>query len=394
MNKFKKYIDGVFCRKTKLSAFLITAVTVIIYFVACMKMKVGLGKSVIVPIYIFLAQGGVCIADGTTENAPLTVATQIGAAVLFPFMYFITGGSASGTVIWLFFGMLCAHSALNGKCRSILCVLNMITAVVCVCVQMHNPDFVTDTEKGYTYMNLLIASLSVFGMFNTYECEKNRNEKQNGANDNSMQMDIKVAHERREKVERLTLQIMITLANTIDAKDKYTNGHSIRVAEYAREIARRAGKNEQEMEAIYFTGLLHDIGKIGIPNAIINKSSGLTDEEYEIVKTHPKIGADILKNMTEIPGIADGAHWHHELYNGQGYPDMLKGEQIPETARIIGVADAYDAMASKRSYRDTLAQQTVRAEIEKGIGKQFDPIFARIMLEMIDEDKDYTMCER
>jgi len=199
---------------------------------------------------------------------------------------------------------------------------------------------------------------------------------------------------RREKVERLSLQVMLTLANTIDAKDAYTNGHSERVAEYAREIARRAGKTEQEQQDIYYIGLLHDIGKIGIPDTIINKSSNLTDEEYAIIKSHPQIGAGILKKMKEIPGLSVGAHWHHELYNGKGYPDGLKGEEIPEEARIIGVADAYDAMTSKRSYRDVLPQNVVREEIEKGKGTQFDPKFADIMLQMIDEDKAYQMKER
>lgn len=202
------------------------------------------------------------------------------------------------------------------------------------------------------------------------------------------------AEVRRQKVERLSLQIMLTLAHTIDAKDKYTNGHSVRVAEYAREIAKRVGKSEQVQEDIYYVGLLHDIGKIGIPNTIINKETRLSEEEYEIIKTHTRIGAEILENMTEIPGLSVGAHWHHELYNGEGYPEGLKGEEIPEVARIIGVADAYDAMTSKRSYRDILPQSVAREEIAKGRGTQFDPQFADVLLEMIDEDKEYRMRER
>ncbi|MBQ9764688.1 MAG: response regulator [Lachnospiraceae bacterium] len=203
----------------------------------------------------------------------------------------------------------------------------------------------------------------------------------------------KKAEERSEKVERLSLQVMMTLANTIDAKDKYTNGHSERVAQYAREIAKRLGKNEQEQNNIYYTGLLHDIGKIGIPDTIINKRSSLTDEEYAIIKTHPQKGADILKNMTELPELVIAAHWHHERYDGKGYPDGLKGNEIPEMARIIGVADAYDAMTSKRSYRDALPQEVVKQEIVKGKGTQFDPKFAEIMIKMIEEDTEYLMRE-
>ncbi|MCH5185917.1 MAG: response regulator [Oscillospiraceae bacterium] len=204
----------------------------------------------------------------------------------------------------------------------------------------------------------------------------------------------KKAVESVKKFEHMSLQMIQTLAGTIDAKDKYTNGHSIRVAEYAREIARLAGKNEDEQEIIYYMGLLHDIGKIGVPDHIINKDSRLTDEEYDIIKTHPVIGSEILKNVTEMPEIIVGARWHHERYDGTGYPDRLKGDNIPEKARIIGVADAYDAMTSKRSYRGILPQEVVRNEIVKGKGIQFDPEFADHMIFLMDNDKDYDMREK
>lgn len=209
-----------------------------------------------------------------------------------------------------------------------------------------------------------------------------------------VQKQTRKAEKRREQVERLYLQIMKTLASAIDAKDKYTNGHSVRVAEYSKEIAKRAGKSEQEQEDIYYIGLLHDIVKIGIPDEIINKSSGLTDEEYAIIKSHPVIGAEILQNISDIKGIDIGARWHHEKYDGSGYPDGKKGEDIPEIARIIGVADAYDAMASKRSYRDVLPQDVIKADIEKNKGAQFDPYFADILIQMIDEDTEYNMREQ
>ncbi len=203
----------------------------------------------------------------------------------------------------------------------------------------------------------------------------------------------RTAEERREKVERLSSQIMQTLAGTIDAKDKYTKGHSSRVADYAVKIAKKLGKSEKDQGDIYYLGLLHDIGKIGIPDGIINKTTRLTDEEYQIIKTHPIIGADILQNISELPELVLGARWHHERYDGKGYPDGLKGSEIPEMSRIIGVADAYDAMTSNRSYRDVLPQSVVRREIEKGKGSQFDPVFADMMLQLIDEDTEYLMRE-
>lgn len=196
-----------------------------------------------------------------------------------------------------------------------------------------------------------------------------------------------------EMTEHFTLQMVTTLAETVDAKDSYTKGHSQRVAKYSKELARRMGKDEEYQKKIYYMGILHDIGKIGIPDSIINKKGKLTAEEYDIIKTHPAIGSDVLKNITAMPTLYFGARWHHERYDGKGYPDGLKGKEIPLEARIISVADSYDAMTSKRSYRDSLPQQKVREETVNGKGTQFDPNIADIMLQMIDEDKDYSMRE-
>ena len=205
---------------------------------------------------------------------------------------------------------------------------------------------------------------------------------------------MRKAEERRRQVEQLSEEIMKTLAGTIDAKDRYTKGHSLRVAMYSKEIARRSGMSKREQNEIYHMGLLHDIGKIGVPDTIINKKDKLSDEEYEAIRQHPVIGSDILMTIQQIPDIMVGARWHHERFDGNGYPDGLKGFEIPEYARIIGVADAYDAMTSKRSYRDILPQSVVRSELENGKGSQFDPVFAEVMIQMIDDDIRYTMREK
>ena len=198
---------------------------------------------------------------------------------------------------------------------------------------------------------------------------------------------------KTEENEKLFMHVVHSLADAIDAKDTYTNGHSGRVAKYSKEIARRYGYSEKAQGDIYMMGLLHDVGKIGVPDAVINKPAKLTDEEFAMIKNHPAMGSRILKNNKEMPALATGARWHHEKYGGGGYPDGLSGNDIPEEARIIAVADAYDAMSSRRSYRDVLPQEVVRGEIEKGKGTQFDPKFADIMLSMIDEDTEYTMKE-
>ena len=214
--------------------------------------------------------------------------------------------------------------------------------------------------------------------------------------------DIKKAREdleeqiriKNKEKEQMLIHIVQTLAGTIDAKDTYTKGHSGRVADYSKEIARRCRYSESELNDIYMMGLLHDIGKIGIPDAVINKPGKLTAEEYDLIKKHPVMGSNILSNIEEMPELSIGARSHHEKYDGKGYPDGIKGEDIPEQARIIAVADAYDAMTSYRSYREPMTQEHVRKELENGRGSQFDPQFADIMIQMISEDKDYKMREK
>ena len=215
---------------------------------------------------------------------------------------------------------------------------------------------------------------------------------------NSLQQHVeertKELKEEKNNSEKLLLELTQALATTIDAKDKYTSGHSRRVAEYSKMLAAALGKDEREQQEVYLFALLHDIGKIGIPDWIINKQDKLTEEEYAEIKKHPQIGYEILKSITIMPKLKSGVRWHHERIDGNGYPDGLSGEAIPEYAKIISVADAYDAMTSNRSYRDSLPQDVVRSEIEKHIGSQFDETIAKKMLEIIDEDKSFQLREK
>ena len=195
----------------------------------------------------------------------------------------------------------------------------------------------------------------------------------------------------REQLKRQNSDFIKTIVRIIDAKDRYTNGHSQRVANYSREIARRLGKDEEEQTQIYYAGLLHDVGKIRVPKDVINKPGRLSEEEFKQIKIHTVTGYYILKEIYKEGPILHAAKFHHERFDGMGYPMGLSGENIPEVARIVGVADAYDAMASDRSYRKALPQATVRSEIEMGRSGQFDPIIADVMLDMIDDDRNYTM---
>ena len=196
---------------------------------------------------------------------------------------------------------------------------------------------------------------------------------------------------KTEQIRDMLKQTIDALSNTVDAKDYYTNGHSKRVAMYSKMLAEKMGIDQATQDEIYFAGLLHDVGKIRVPDEIIKKEAKLTDEEFQYIKIHPITGYHILKGISAFSMISAGARYHHERYDGKGYPNGLSGEDIPVVARIIGVADAYDAMTSNRCYRDALPQEVVRNEIVKGRGTQFDPVIADYMLEIIDDDKEYLL---
>lgn len=191
--------------------------------------------------------------------------------------------------------------------------------------------------------------------------------------------------EFQDEYKDIIEQSLQTFARTIDAKDTYTNGHSIRVAQYSREIAKKLGLSEKEQERIYYLAMLHDIGKIGIPDSILTKPGKLTDEERAIIQTHPAIGGEILKDFTALDGIAEGAKYHHERYDGNGYGEGITGEDIPLVARIIGVADTYDAMSSDRCYRKALSRETILKELRDGKNTQFDPEIVEVMLQLLEE---------
>lgn len=198
----------------------------------------------------------------------------------------------------------------------------------------------------------------------------------------------------KKTAEKMLDEMIRALAYSIDAKDKYTHGHSERVAQYSLELAEKLELSSEECKQIFYAGLVHDVGKIGVPEEIINKNGKLTDEEFGMIKKHPEYGEKILLQIKDMPYLSIGAKYHHEKFDGSGYPDHKKGEEIPFMARIIAVADAYDAMTSRRSYRDTLDQKIVKQEIYKGMGTQFDPVVAKQMIAMIDADVDYNMREK
>ena len=185
--------------------------------------------------------------------------------------------------------------------------------------------------------------------------------------------------------QELMEQVISALASAIDEKDPYTGGHSQRVANYSKEIAERLKLPKDKVIEIYEMGLLHDVGKIGIDDVILKKDGKLTDDEYKNIQNHTILGSNILSNISDQPSLLIGAKYHHERYDGKGYPEGLKGNEIPLEARIICVADSYDAMSSKRRYRNPLRKEEILEEIKRNSGYQFDPLIADVMIDMIND---------
>lgn len=299
--------------------------------------------------------------------------------IFLPAMFFTNGGVEGGAPVWLLLGTFYIALILEGKFKVAMFVSEAIVMITTWVIAYYHPELVTRYSNWGNYFDTLAALFIVSGIIGVMV---------------SYQIKLLRKEEEHKNVERLFSQTAMALVNAIDAKDKYTHGHSARVAEYSRKIAEMAGKSQTECDEIYYVALLHDVGKIGVPEHIINKQGRLTDEEYDAIKQHSEMGAQILQDITVYPYLSIGARYHHERFDGKGYPHGLKGTDIPEIARIISVADAYDAMTSSRSYRETIPQQKVREELVECSGTQFDPKFANIMIHLIDEDTKYKMKEK
>jgi HD-GYP domain-containing protein (c-di-GMP phosphodiesterase class II) len=186
-------------------------------------------------------------------------------------------------------------------------------------------------------------------------------------------------------LDRTYLQFVETMAQALDARDPYTAGHSLRVAEYSRALALAMGLSKEDAETIHVASQLHDIGKIGIPDAVLLKPGRLTPEEYGLIKLHPQIGRKILEKVARFEELLPVVELHHENHDGSGYPYGLKGHNVPIEARIVHVADSFDAMTTTRSYRGALSLRAAVQEIERNAGGQFDPVAAKAFLRLIAE---------
>lgn len=237
---------------------------------------------------------------------------------------------------------------------------------------------------GISIVNMAMTLVSIFLYFYTY---LDINDKAEHAH----RLEMEGLQEQQESMHRLFDQTAMAFVKAVEKKDEFSEGHSAKVAYYARRLAREAGKNDEECEKVYYAALLHDVGQIGIPDEVINSEEELTEEELAIVRQQPEIARDILSNITEYPYLGIGAYASRECYDGSGYPEGLSGEEIPELGRIIAVADAYVSMTSKQRFRDARPDFLVREAFVKGAGEQFDPLYANLMVKILDQDSGEEM---
>ena len=256
-------------------------------------------------------------------------------------------------------------------------------------VRETNPQIVKILLTGHVGTDILVSAINDCDLFQyilkPFEPEELKIAVENGITKYSMASNNKVYF---NELRELFYKTIRAISNALDTRDAYTNGHSLRVTLYSMILAKELKFEPEFMEDIEIAGLLHDIGKIAMPKSILCKNGKLTDEEFVVMKSHPVLGEKIVVNIKKLQIISEWVKAHHEKWNGTGYPDGLKGEEIPIASRIIAIADTYDAMTSTRPYRTALSHETAISEISRCSGTQFDPKLANLFVSIsniIDE---------
>ena len=318
------------------------------------------------------------------KREPAVVMVVIMSMFIFTY-YAISGANDGFAILWTFLMPLIVCYFLS----VIFGILLSVYFELLIIILFYTPIRGTFTAYTQTFMTrfpiiylceLLIITISMSQYHESVLFELDYTNRLN----REVELQTKVAKERAAKLQKLSDETVLALARTIDAKDTYTNGHSFRVSDYSVALAKKLGWSEAEINELRRESLLHDIGKIGIPDSVLNKPGRLTADEFTVIKSHTVIGKNILEDLEDMSSIAEVALCHHERYDGSGYPQKLAGTDIPSHARIVAIADAYDAMNSDRIYRPALTKDQIRAELVSRVGTQFDPEYVTAFIEIFD----------
>jgi HD-GYP domain-containing protein (c-di-GMP phosphodiesterase class II) len=334
---------------------------------------------------MFLIGGSVsAVSAGVFKNRRVAVITSTVLSA-FVFTYYAVSGATDGfSVFWSLAMPIAISYFISVKYALILSIYYELLVITLFYTPLRGIMISKYHETTMTRFPLLfacVAALTLIAMIQ-YHMSARREIEYSGRLSVEVKKQTAVARERADKLELLSTEVVNTLAVAIDAKDRYTNGHSLRVASYSAALGKRLGMDDDEIHNLRQEAMLHDIGKIGIPDEVLNNPGTLTAEEFAIIKSHTIIGGKILSRNSALLNAADVARFHHERYDGTGYPLGLKGKKIPLHARIVTVADAYDAMRSDRVYRKGLSPEAIRNEFKNGKGTQFDPEFTEVFMKM------------
>ena len=355
------------------------------------------GGFVVVTSLMFFV-GGLISAFAAGAYKARKVSAAIALTVcIFTFTYYAIDGSMDGfSIVWALimpigvsYFLSVKYGILISAYYELLCIILFYTPIRTL-MRAHYTEVVMTR---YPIVFLALSGFTIVAMVQYHRLVLRDNEFAD-----RMKAEVKrqtaVAMERLEKLEQMSEETVNTLAVAIDAKDRYTNGHSFRVAAYSTALARRLGLEEEEVMALRREAMLHDIGKIGVSDLVLNKPGKLTPEEFEIIKSHTATGGKILHASDSLSGAADVAIYHHERYDGTGYPTGKSKEDIPLHARIVAIADAYDAMRSDRIYRKGLPPEVIRKELTDGKGTQFDPEMLDVFVGMADDGELDVVTEK
>ncbi len=337
---------------------------------------------------LFGASGTICWLKKNREIPAILITIGVGLLCTF---YTIRGTSEGFAILWTTLLPIALMYFLNVRFGIYFSIYFEILFIVCFLtpIREHITGYSDLFMARYPLLYLCIVVIDSIAMIQYHNNTLEQYEYDARLSDEVETMTRRV-NERSEQIEEMSFQMIQTLANAIDAKDTYTKEHSLRVSQYSVALARALGWNERRISRLRYDAMVHDIGKIGIPDDILNKKARLTEEEFEIIQSHTIRGYQIFEKTTAFPTAKLVARHHHERFDGTGYPDHLKGKEIPENARIVCIADAFDAMSSDRCYRKALSIENIREEIEKGAGTEFDPEYAEVFIKLLD-DKVITL---